>query len=119
MAKPEKSTAAISGKTRGRPFPTGTSGNPIGRPPLTDAQKKAREMRAQCQPQLVKELLAIATDKDADTKDRVACLKALLEDLPAQVEVNDVTDRPEEKLSKLELIAMGLGELKRLTQEKR
>ena len=98
-------------------FKVGGVANPKGRPPLTPAQRKAREMRAQCQPEVVKELLAIAKDKEADTKDRVACLKALLEDLPAQVEVSDVGENAGAGLTRAQLIAAGLGVLQRIASE--
>jgi len=63
-------------------FAPGHRANPSGRPPLTPEQRRAREMRAQCQPEIVKALLDIATDSSIDVKDRIAAAKALLEDMP-------------------------------------
>lgn len=64
--------------------------NLSGRAPLTDAQRIARDMRAQCQPELIERLLRVVRESD-DNKDVVAAAKALLEEMP--LEVRDVTER--------------------------
>jgi len=85
MTEPGKN--ASKGRGPGKPF--GPGNTPRGRPPLTDAQRLARTMRAQCQPELVESLLEIVRTS-ADAKDRIAAAKALLEELPTEVAVSSV-----------------------------
>ena len=84
--KPGEISQQKSGRGPGRRFVKGEVTNPRGRPPLTDAQRLARTLRAQCQPELVEALLQIVRTAD-DTKDRIAAAKALLEELPTEVSV--------------------------------
>ena len=96
----------MGGKTS-TSFKKGQITNPKGRASLTDAQRTARDMRAQCQPELIERLLRVVRESD-DNKDVVAAAKALLEEMP--LEVRDVTERePERPLE--ELLAIGLGAL--------
>lgn len=88
-------------------FGPGNRANPSGRPPLTPEQRKARDLRASMQPQVVKELLRIGLEAEED-KDRIAALKALLEELP--LEVADVTERETTRPVE-ELLAIGIGAL--------
>lgn len=74
LTKPKRKATPAS-------FKPGVSGNPVGRPPLTEAQRLARSMRAQAQPELVRVLLDIAI-KAVDPKDRIAAAKALIEEVP-------------------------------------
>ncbi len=101
-------TTTIKQRAPGRPFTRGSSGNPGGRPPLTDAQRAARDLRVSIQPEVVKVLYGIATDPSADVKDRIAAAKALLEDLPIEI-AKSVEAEPERPLE--ELLAIGLGAL--------
>lgn len=94
-------------------FRKGESGNPGGRTPLSPAQRKARELRASSQPDVVRELLKLAKDDALEPRDRIACLKALLEELPKQLEVDDVTPPEKKQASRQDLIALGLGALER------
>lgn len=96
----------MGGKTS-TSFKSGGVGNPKGRAPLTDAQRLARDMRAQCQPEVVERLLKVMRESD-DNKDVIAAGKALLEEMP--VEVRDVTEREPERPIE-ELLAIGLGAL--------
>ena len=88
-------------------FGPGNRANPSGRPPLTPGQRKARDMRALMQPQVVRELLRIGLEAEKDV-DRISALKALLEELP--LEVADVTERGDARPVE-ELLAIGLGAL--------
>lgn len=88
-------------------FAPGKSGNPSGRPALTEEQRVAREMKAQCQPKVVKELMRLVLKAKRDA-DRIAAAKALLEEMP--LEILDITER-DEKRPLEELLAIGLGAL--------
>lgn len=75
-----------TGKRRrgqGRPFQKGVSGNPGGRPPLTEVQRQARELKAQAQPDAVRFLHSVVVDDEAEMRDRITASKALLEGLDA------------------------------------
>lgn len=76
-----------------------------GRPKMTEPQRLAREMRGACQPEVVDRLLEIARTAD-DIKDRLTALKALLEELPREVKVEDVTERPLAGVSAEDLLAL-------------
>jgi hypothetical protein len=76
-------------------FRPGQSGNPTGRPPLTDEQRTAREMLAAGGPAAVKYLLAVVTGvEEADTKERIAAAKVFVDKLePVKLEMKlDTTD---------------------------
>lgn len=90
-------TGVISQKKRGKgkPFVKGAPGNPRGRPPLTEAQRLGREMRAQAQPELVTKLMGIINDPETERRDCIAAIKALLEELPKEVSVDvQGSDKP-------------------------
>lgn len=94
-------------------FKPGEVTNPRGRPKLTDAQRLAREMRQQAQPEVIETLVELL--KGGEPKDRIAAAKALLIDLPVQVaqtdaEGNDVRTfetRTETIAALLEVRALG------------
>jgi hypothetical protein len=71
-------------------FRPGQSGNKAGNGPLTEEQRLARDLRARCQPELVKRLLEIVRTS-TDNKDVIAAAKILVDEMP--VEVRDVTER--------------------------
>jgi hypothetical protein len=61
----------------------GQSGNPGGRPPATEAQRLAKELKAQLQPDAVRRLGEILLDFEAKHSDQIAAAKVLLEGLEA------------------------------------
>lgn len=78
---------AVATRRRGRvenlkPWKPGQSGNLKGGAIQSEAQKLAREMRANAQPRLVAVLLAIAEDPEAKHADRINAAKVLVEDVP-------------------------------------
>lgn len=67
----------------------GQSGNPGGRPPLTEAQREAREARAAAQPSAVARLVAIIADPASKDQDAIAASKVILEGLePLKMELD-------------------------------
>lgn len=72
----------------------GQSGNPGGRPTLSDAQRLAREMKAQAQPEAIRALVRVLKSTTARDADKVAAAKALLDGLEsARLDVKlDTTD---------------------------
>lgn len=65
------------------------SPNPTGRTKMSDAQRMAREMREAAQPAIARMLIKMALDEAADPSHRLIAAKAILEDLPSQVEVSN------------------------------
>jgi hypothetical protein len=61
----------------------GQSGNPGGRASPTEAQRLAKELKAQLQPDAVRRLGEILVDPTAKHSDQIAAAKALLEGLEA------------------------------------
>lgn len=69
-----------TGKANKTSWAKGQSGNPGGRPPLTEAQREARDMRALAQPKIVAVLESIALNVEEKAQDRINAAKALLDD---------------------------------------
>ena len=59
----------------------GESGNPGGRPRLTDSQRLARELRAQAQPAAVVALARIVSNVTSEPRDVISAARALLDGL--------------------------------------
>ncbi len=59
----------------------GESGNPGGRPKLTESQRQAREDRATAQPAAVKRLVSIIENPASEDRDAIAAAKVILEGL--------------------------------------
>lgn len=74
------------------PFVKGQSGNPGGKRKLSKAQRLAQRMRRDLQPAVI-EALKKEMLEAAESKDRIAASKALLIDLPTEVNAN-VTANP-------------------------
>jgi len=89
------------------------SPNPTGRTKMSDAQRMAREMREAAQPAIARMLIKMALDEAADPSHRLIAAKAVLEDLPKEVQIDaNVNQGPEwvRELSKeqvLELLRAG------------
>lgn len=62
-------------------FKPGESGNPGGRPKMTEAQREAKEAKAMAQPAAVKALVAIIESKSAEPRDIIAAAKVILDGL--------------------------------------
>lgn len=84
-------------------FTKGGSGNPKGRKPLTDAQRLARELKAQAQPDAVRALVKLLHQEDLEPRDRIAVAKALLEGLDAVAVEHSGEVRARLDLGKLDL----------------
>lgn len=64
-------------------------GNKLGgRPPVTEVERRANEMRQQCQPEVIEFFLGVVRDEGAEMRDRLAAGKALLMEPPAQLRVS-------------------------------
>ncbi len=71
----------------------GQSGNPNGRPPLTEAQRMAREIKQRAQPEVMEAMVAIALNRGEETRDRIAAGKVVLEGLDAtKIDLDVTTD---------------------------
>lgn len=67
----------------------GPSPNPSGRTKMTEAQRMARELREAAQPAIARMLIKMALDETAEPSHRLIAAKAILEDLPSQVELSN------------------------------
>lgn len=70
------------------PFQKGKSGNPRGRPKLTDAQREARKMLEAASPKAVSTLVAQLDDDDKDLAQRAA-IAILKKTVPDGLELSD------------------------------
>lgn len=71
-----ETTSKMLGGASGKGFMPGKSGNPSGRPKLTDAEREAREMLKAASPQAVRALTAALSSDDEDM--RVKAAQAIL-----------------------------------------
>ena len=83
-------------------FKPGQITNPKGRKPLTEAQRLAREMRGEVQPEVVQFLINVMQGVvEADLKERLVAARALLEELPPDAESTDVELTDEERIARV------------------
>ena len=91
-------------------WPPGQSGNPTGRPRLTEPQRYARELRGQYQPRVVEFLVNAMEDDSHPIGDRITCAKALLEAQPSETKLT-LEVSPVDRLSDDDLVALAMGAL--------
>jgi hypothetical protein len=75
-------------------FKPGQSGNPGGRPPMTESQRESKELLAEGGPVAVRYLKSVVIDEAAPRKERIAAAKVFVDKIEAmKLEVKvDTTD---------------------------
>jgi hypothetical protein len=76
--KTDKRRAPKTAWKKGDPSP-----NPGGRPKASEAQRLAKDAKAQAQPAAIKFFVDTMSDPNVEMRDRIACAKALAEGLEA------------------------------------
>lgn len=92
-------------------FRPGASGNPGGKPRMTDEQRVARLKRAAFQPELVDKFISMIRAAETEERLRVDLMKALLDKIDPDVSV-EVTANAIEALTVEELKALAKRELR-------
>lgn len=64
-------------------FKPGQSGNPGGRPPMTESKREAQELLAEGGPGAVRYLASVVADEKAPTKERIAAARVFVDKLEA------------------------------------
>jgi hypothetical protein len=83
MSKPENRPKTGNRKANSTSFRPGQSGNEGGRPKASEAQRLARDAKAQAQPAAIQFFVDTMSDPNVEMRDRIACAKALAEGLEA------------------------------------
>lgn len=87
--KPQNTAKTGKRKPNSTSWKSGQSGNPGGRPKLTEAQQAAREARAAAQPEAVARLVAIIGNPESKDQDAIAAAKVILDGLePIRLEMD-------------------------------
>lgn len=98
MSRAKRTKTGARGSVHAPPtnaFPSGVSGNPSGRPKLTEAQREAREARAAAQPDAVARLVAIIKSDKSKDQDAIAAAKVILDGLePLKLEMTGKDGEP-------------------------
>lgn len=88
-AKPENTRETDKRVAPSTAWKPGESGNPGGRPKMSEQQRQAREDRAMAQPAAVKRLVAIIENVNSEDRDAIAAAKVILDGLePLKIDLD-------------------------------